>query len=105
MEHILQFGIDIDDEFIKKNIYTVAEDRCVREVVNQFERTVFDYSCWGDKQGVTQWARQRFDEFLEGHKDAIIEKAALVLADKLSRSKTVREAAAIVAHRIEEQVE
>lgn len=98
MEHIVQFGIGIDDDAIVKKVSENAEQQIINALQLKVEKSIFtygEYYCDRDKiTGVQPWAQAQFEAFLDEHKDEIIEMAAKQLADKLSRSKAVKEAVA-----------
>lgn len=85
MEHILQFGINIDDEAIKRAVLEHASKSIERAI---FPNGVSNYSRYNlslsneFKAVVTDCV----DEFLEGIKGDIIQATAEQIADKLCRS-------------------
>ena len=97
MEHIVQFGINIDDEAIKRAVLEsgvkTIEAQIKREIVNQ----VFEARYYGDSANpkvdkLRTWAQNVFFDMLAENKDAIINQAAVILAEKMSRSTKAREA-------------
>ena len=97
MEHIVQFGINIDDEAIKRAVLEsgvkTIEAQIKREIVNQF----FDARYYGDNANpkvdkLRTWAQNVVFDMLAENKDAIINQAAVILAEKMSRSTKAREA-------------
>lgn len=101
MEHIVQFAISIDDDAIKKRITDSAEkqikDELMQDIKSSIEREIFDmykgqWDAKEKKMGLQEWCKQLVVETIEKHKDEIIELAAEKLADKLSRTKIVKEA-------------
>lgn len=95
MEHILQFGINIDDDAIVKAITAKAEKMVIDELRGRVEKNIDEaiynkgYYYKGDE--LKTWVKDEFVNFLESHKDDIISKASEKLANKLSRTRQVKE--------------
>lgn len=96
MEHVIQLGIHIDDEAIQKGVYESAEKTILKECSQEFQRIIFNCDRWG-QAGVSEWTKDQFSAFMDRNRNEIIDKAAELLADRLSRSKAVREVAGEVA--------
>lgn len=96
-EHIVQFGVGIDEDVIMERVYNSAEKAITEELKQEFKRVIFDTDRWGNRSGLTDWMQEKLDEFLAENRDVIIEKATALLVDKMSRMKVVKEAAAEVA--------
>lgn len=98
MEHILQFGVSIDDEAIVKSIIKNADKQIIEDLNKEVKKSFFETERdWYGKENikdVQDWVKVRLDAFLAEHKDDIIKIASDKLADKLSRSKYVKEAIA-----------
>ena len=113
MEHIVQFAIGIDDDAIKKRITDSAEkqikDELMKDIKSAIEHEIFDmYRGPWDKEakriGLQNWCKELVVQTLNKHEDKIVELAAEKLADKLSRTKAIKEAmAAKVAGETEEE--
>lgn len=71
MEHILQFGINIDDEMIKKTIVDTAS----QQVVNSLKNLVEECS----------------ETFIKEYKDEIIEKTSDKLSERLIKTKAIND--------------
>ena len=103
MEHIVQFGIGIDDEAIRKIIMEKAEKSITQDLMKQI-RTDIDnqifvigngwYSKDYKRVGLQGWVNDLVMKLLEDHKTEIIEMASEKLADEMSRTKAVKEAMA-----------
>lgn len=92
MEHILQFGINIDDNAIIKCVSQKAETVIFDEIKTDIKNAVYKTSYYGKTLSEVQnWVVEEFNKFLEEHKDEIIVLASEKLADKLSRTKAVKE--------------
>ena len=97
MEHIVQFGITIDDERIKQHV----EDKALEQVVKDLKSDILRGLPRGygrDKDGNpnvdwTSIAENSLTDILNDQKikDQIVEKAAQMLVDKVSRTKAWRE--------------
>lgn len=85
MEHILQFGISIDDDKIEKAVIEAA----TREAKNELKRKMFADVGWDAKLSYT--AERIVKESIAGWKDEIIELAAAQVAETIKRSKAYRE--------------
>ena len=93
MEHIVQFGIGIDDDAIRKRIEEGAEKQILKNIEDDVQSTLFERDYYGKnyKKVPTDYLNRKIDEFLEKHKDKILEMASTKLADKLARSKRGKE--------------
>lgn len=96
-EHIVQFGVGIDEDVIMERVYNSAEKAITEELKQEFKRVIFDTDRWGNRSGLTDWMQDKLNDFLTENRDVIIEKATALLVDKMSRMKVVKEAAAEVA--------
>lgn len=94
IEHIVQFGITIDDEQIKKTIEKNAMQQVVatfrndiiKEMIGKNNYTKSDYS-------TTMWnaVHKQIETFLDENREKIIEIASEKLADKLAKTKKVKD--------------
>lgn len=91
MEHIIQFGVTIDDDVIKKNIEEKATKQVVDSISQSIKDRLFRYN------GFSYDAQEMFAELLDKYKDEIIEKATVQVVDSIKRSKKYKEALAKVA--------
>ena len=88
MEHIIQFGINIDDEFIKQRI----EERGYEDVVDQVERNL--------TQNLMHYFKYDTDatrKFYEDHKEEIIDRATKEVVGAIKNSKRYKEAVSKIA--------
>lgn len=92
MEHIIQFGVTIDDDVIKRHI----EEKATKQIVDSVSQSLKDklFSRYG---GFTYDSQEMFSQFLDRYKDEIIEKATAQVVDSIKRSKKYKEALAKVA--------
>ena len=93
-EHIVQLAISIDDGRIIAGVEEAARNQIVNDLQKKLMLCVFNTKYYGSEEINTsdpkEWVRSRFDEFMEAHKDQIIDAAAKILADKLARSKAAK---------------
>lgn len=94
MEHIVQFAIGIDDDAIIKRIEENAEKNITKELRDKVGRIMFGTSTYSGKEldTITQWAESVFKEYLNEHKDEIVQLAAKFLAERLAKTKAARDA-------------
>lgn len=95
MEHIVQFGINIDDEAIKKviadnvmkQVAGEIKHDCMKELVGSGNVSNYDY-----KHKIKEITNENIQNFFEENKETIIEIASDKLTEKLVKTKAVREA-------------
>jgi len=97
MEHIVQFGITIDDDTIRRHVEAKATDA----VVKGLKQSLFRLGYNDKPMGVSDDVEEIIKMFLEEHKQEIIDAAAERLADRLVRTKAVKEAVAKVVKEVE----
>lgn len=97
MEHIVQFGITIDDDAIRRHVEAKAAD----SVVKGLKQSLFRLGYNDRPMGITEDVENVIDAFLEEHKQEIIDAAAERLADRLVRTKAVKEAVAKTVKEVE----
>ena len=93
MEHIIQFGISIEDERIAKRVEEKAEAQITKAIQEKVEDILFEINPYGRRrhEGISEWTKDRFNEFLEANKGEIIGEAAKLLTDRLMRTKAVKD--------------
>ena len=102
MEHIVQFGIGIDDDAIREIVMKKAEKSIVedlkKDIRSEIIREIFvcDSDWYGKerKTGLQDWVKDLVEKTLKDNKDQIIKMASERLADKMSRTKVIKEAMA-----------
>lgn len=88
VEHILQFGISIDDESIKRNV----EDAAVEQLAQDLSEQIFVTNRWnGNINGLSTLTEDIVKDVFAEHKDEIIRMAAELVADSMKRSKAYKE--------------
>ena len=109
MEHVVQFGICIDDERIRAAIEKSAEGRIMKELTRQVTNHVFDGGYYGQdakpSDPLKEWCVKQFDDFLDQNRDVILDRAAERLADRLLRTKAAKEMLAQVVHENKENAD
>ena len=85
MEHILQFGITIDDHAIEERAVSAAANA----VTEELKKKIFE-KYYGGYGGLTLGVERLVDRFLNNNKDEIIKNTAEVIATKMYASKTIR---------------
>ena len=93
MDHLVQFTISIDDKHIAKMVEDKAVDAMKDEVLKVCKSHIgVERNFWGDGQPGPA-LKKAIDDFMTENREAIIDKAADKLAERLSRTKAVKEAA------------
>lgn len=101
MEHIVQFGITIDDEYIKKNIEKSAENVVAKEMAEQVRKALVMRWCGNDEP--TIYFDKKITEVINEHKDEIINLAADRLAERLRRTKAVKDIVKSIKEEVSEE--
>lgn len=93
MEHIVQFGISIDDKTIQKrleeNAYEDVINQIVEDVENGLRRMPQFYNA--DQIDWTYYVNEAIDRLIDANREQIIERAAELLKDSYVRTKVYRE--------------
>lgn len=91
MEHIVQFGISIDDEAIKKKV----EDGLYNDIYKHFVKdatSALNLDGYWKKDSYKELVSEAVKQLVEENRDEIIKTAITELVDKTSRSKAFKEA-------------
>lgn len=95
MEHIVQFGISIDDAAIYKTVKERAADDIINRVYqNVMEKLFQKRTPWANATSsdpLTNYAKDILEGFLEQNRDLIVSEAGKYLAERLSRTKAAKE--------------
>lgn len=92
MEHIVQFGVSIDDSAIQRRV----EDSCVEAVKKKM------MSCFFDNYSNPKFKTEEIiRSWLNDHKDEVIQKSAEVIAEKMYKSTKIRKS---IIEKCEEEV-
>lgn len=93
MEHILQFAISIDDNAIINRVQENAEKTITQEIQKRVEQCIFRTNYYGDAQShLSYTAETLFLNWLDSHKEEIIQSASKELANKMIKTKAVKAA-------------
>lgn len=100
MEHIVQFAIGIDDEGIRKHITESGEKQIIDRLYGDCKTALVGRAnrCWGwndsredrFKIALKDLVFEAVDKVVTENKDAIIENATQILADRIGRTKAAR---------------
>lgn len=101
MEHIVQFGITIDDEYIKKSIEEGAENAISKEMAEQVRKVLIMRWCGNDEP--TIYFDKKLTEVINEYKDEIINLAADRLAERLRRTKAVKDIVKDIKEEVSEE--
>lgn len=94
MDHLVQFTISIDDNHIAQMVESKAAKAMEDEVLKVCKSQIgCKANYWGDNEPGPV-LKKAVEDFMKNNREEIIEKAADKLAERLSRTKVVKEAAA-----------
>ena len=98
----IQFEIELDSEMLKKQIAGHAEQQVIKTITDGVKKELFGLDYYGRpcSRDVAEWVHEKVGELLLNNRSEIIEQASKELADRLYRSKNVREAAGATAKEI-----
>lgn len=94
MDHLVQFTISIDDAHIAQKVEAEAARAMESEILKVCKSQIgYEANYWGGNEPGPA-LKKAIDNFMNDHREEIIDKAADKLAERLSRTKVVKEAAA-----------
>ena len=94
MDHLVQFTISIDDNHIAQMVEKEAAKAMRDEVLKVCKSHIgCERDYWGNSEPGPM-LKKALDDFMKDNREEIIDKAADKLAERLSRTKVVKEAAA-----------
>lgn len=94
MDHLVQFTISIDDAHIAQMVEQKAAKAMEDEVLKVCKSYIgCERNYWGDNEPGPA-LKKAIDDFMNDNREEIIDRAADKLAERLSRIKIVKEAAA-----------
>ena len=95
MEHVIQLGINLDDDAIRRAVEREAKDRIIESIKRDVEREMGIERTKGGWGGLTYSADRVVKEVVESIcddcRDQIVELAASKLAERAPRQKWYRE--------------
>lgn len=92
MEHIIQFGISIDDDCIRKKVEEQATHSVIRQISSNVENAVKEKWGYTRRDHWREIVADQANKFVEEHKGEIIDTAIGLIAEKMQKSKAYREA-------------
>ncbi len=94
MEHIIQFGVTIDDERIKQHIEDKATKQICDSITQSMKDKLFNSRYSG---GFSYEVEEMIGKFLDKYKDEIITNATAQVVESIKRSKKYKTALAQIA--------
>lgn len=96
MEHVVQFAVGIDDQRIVNLVEENASKQIIGELKQQVANRIFRSSYYGQNvdpyhDKLSDTSERIVSGFLNENKDIIVQRASEILADKMFRSKTMRD--------------
>lgn len=99
MQHIVNVAFDFDDKRIVESIESQVHKEVIDNITEETKKIIFEKR-WGynksynenDPAPLKQMIEHRISEVLDENKDIIINGAIKTLADRLARTKQVKEA-------------
>lgn len=94
--------IGVDDERIAREVEKTVEDRVVENITKEVKKVMFDKDYYGreDNKPLREMICEQIDKILDDNKDLIIKEAVNRIADKVGRSKAVKEATKDTVERV-----
>ena len=93
MDHLVQFTISIDDKHIAQMVEQKAAKTMEDEVLKICRKYIYDDrgSYWSQDQ-LGEPIKKEIRDFFDANKDAIIDEASKKVAEKMMRTKAIKEA-------------
>lgn len=114
MEHIIQFGVNIDEEEIKKTVQKHYAEYCEKLIKSYIQKAILnidldsdigDYIGWRNQEEIEETLRNKVDVqvnvLLAQNKDVIIEKASDKLVKSIRASRKGKE----ILDKLEQEIE
>ena len=100
MEHIIQFGVTIDDEVIKENIEKKAREQITAELKAEIKKELFVGTGWN--RDISYKVQELIKDTVRECQDQIIKDATDQLVETIKRSKKYKEALAKIVEVVDE---
>lgn len=86
--------IGVDEEKIAKAIENEVEDRVVKNITNEIKGIIYERTYYGKETNdpLRQMINGQIQSILRDKEDFIVNEAAKILAEKMARTKAVKEA-------------
>lgn len=97
MEHIVQFGISIDDKTIQKRLEENAYDDILNAIIDKWTKAMPNKDHWkkyaNDKDNIdyVKFTEKAVQQVINEYADEIIDLAAAKLCDSFRRTKIFKE--------------
>ena len=92
MEHIVQFGISIDDDAIKKRVEECLYRDLVKYFTDDAENRLGLSSSYSRENSYRDILSESASNFIEKNRDQIVQIVTKLLVEKLSKSSKFRDA-------------
>lgn len=90
MEHIIQFGVTIDDDKIEQMVLNKASSECLAQVSKATKNFCKD-DYYGDSQ-LKEMFKEEVKKVIDDNKEKIIEQAVKYVTANLMKTKAIAEA-------------
>lgn len=97
--------IGINEEEIAKEIRKNVEDRVVEKITKEIKEAIYEKSTYGSRdtnEPLKRMVRMQIGEILEKNENVIVQEAAKALADKMIKTKAVKEAIKETVEKVKE---
>ena len=97
--------IGVNEEEIAQEIRKNVEDRVVEKIAKEIKEVIYEKSTYGSRdtnEPLKRMVRMRIDEILEKNESVIVQEAAKALADKMIKTKAVKETTKETIEKIKE---
>lgn len=94
VEHIVQFGVNIDDDAIRRTIENNIQKKVEGAILQDVKESITgskNYTSWAYKDRIEKLISEATTQFLEDYKEEIIEKTSIKLVERLAKTKAVKE--------------
>ena len=87
MQHIIQVGINVDDESVKRAVI----EEVTKTMRTEVRKEIFNMSDYGYARGLNDKYEELVKKLFEDNKDEIIKRTAELLAESYSRSRKMQD--------------
>ena len=103
--------IGVDEEAIAREVKENVESQVVAKILDEVKKQMFnpryirngDGEAYTDPEPLRYMIKAEIHDILNKHQDLIIKEAAEILADKLARTKAVKEKAKLITEKVLEE--
>ena len=105
MEHIIQFGVTIDDDKIEKLVMEKASSECLKQV-HEATKNYTSRGYYGDSEStLDKMFKDEVKRIVDENKESIIEKAVKSVTVNIMKTKAITEAKIKLVSSLDEEVE